>query len=213
MERRNQIHRYDMQLLDEPQRAAGSRTWRAEDQNILAEDLMASNRYIKPVLFPTPLNAMIDNRIFDIATSQVVIPRLAFAELYTIDRPQLDRASKRPRTPKIGTLVFDKPSPSLWHAYCKMFDEDYQARNKRAIERVRSIQKEADKEVSSLQVEELVSLIVEKPVNYVGKTGSISVSRVLEKHKVPYNRAQQASRQANEQLRARKALEDAERDD
>src|SRR5437867_13237529 len=48
MQRRKEIPRKTIQVLDEPQRAASSRTWHAPDQNILAEDLMASNRYLKP---------------------------------------------------------------------------------------------------------------------------------------------------------------------
>jgi len=212
MDRRRSIHKYDMQVLDEPQRAASSRSWHNEDQNILAEDLMASNRYIKPALFPTPLNSMIDNRIFDIATSQVVIPRLAHADIYYLDRAQLDRNQRKVRTPKLGSLTFDKPSPVLWHAYSKMFDEYYQARNARQLERVRSIQKENDKVVSPMQADDLIALIMETPQDYIGKSGNISPSKVQVHFKVPYNRAQEAASEATNQLKHGLTTEEAEKE-
>jgi hypothetical protein len=210
MQRRKAIHKYDMQVLDEPQRAASSRTWHAEDQNILAEDLMASNRYIKPALFPTPLNAMIDNRIFDIATSQVVIPRLAHAEIYYLDRAQLDRKSTKVRTPKLGSLTFDKPSAVLWHAYCKMFDDYYDQRNARHIERVRALQKESNKIVAPLESDDLVALIMQDPQKFIGKSGNISPSKVQVEFKVPYNRAQTAATDATSQLQHKTETETAE---
>lgn len=213
MDRRHEIHKYDMQLLDEPQRAASSRHWQGEDQNILAEDLMASNRYIKPALFPTPLNAMIDNRIFDIATSQVVIPYLAHAEIYYLDRSQLDRRSGKVRTPKLGSLTFDKPSPELWHAYCKMFDADYEKRNQKARERVRELQNEAEKKINPLQSEAIAALIMETPQDFINTSGKISVTKVQRKYKIPYNRAQEAAGFANDQLKVKHDLEEAEKQD
>lgn len=213
MDRRHEIDRYDIQILDEPQRAASSRSWHNEDQNILAEDLMASNRYIKPAIFPTPLNAMVDNRLFDIATSQVVIPILAHADIYYLDRGQLDRKSSKVRTPKLGTLTFDKPSATLWHSYQTLFNDDYEKRNKRARERVNAIQKEAEKEVSILQAGDLVGLIMEKPEDFIGKQGNISPSKVQVHFKVPYNRAQEAATDATTQLKARVELEQAEKED
>ena len=210
MDRRRQIRKYDFQVLDEPQRAASSRTWQDEPQNILAEDLMASNRYIKPALFPTPLNAMIDNRIFDISTSQVVIPRLAIADIYYLDRSQLDRKKGKVRTPKLGNLTFDKPNPELWHTYCKMFDEYYEQRNRKHIDRVKAIQKQGDKVAPSLDSEDLVALVMEDPQKFIGRTGSISPSKVMSTFKVPYNRAQSAATDATAQLEHRKTTEKAE---
>jgi len=212
LQRRKEIHTYDMQVLDEPQRAASSRTWHAEDQNILAEDLMASNRYIKPALFPTPLNAMIDNRIFDIATSQVVIPRLAHAELYYIDRSQLDRKKGKVRTPKLGSLTFGKPSAILWHQYCKMFDEDYERRRSKNLERVQAIVAESNKVMSAVQPEDMVTLIMQEPQKYLGRSGNISPVKVRSEFKVPYNRAQEAAMDATSQLKRRAELEEAEKE-
>lgn len=213
MDRRHDIHKFDIQMLDEPQTVASSRTWYDEAQNLMVNDLMRTNRYIKPALFPVPLNAMIDNRIFDIATSQIVVPILGHADVYYLDRPQLDRSNRRPRTPKLGTLTFDKPSATFWHAYCKMFDEYYEKHNKRDRERVRAIQKEADKEVVTLMVGDLVPMIMEKPEDYIGKKGDISVSKVQTKFRVPYNRAIEAAHLATEQLRAKERLEEAEKED
>lgn len=212
MERRHSIHKYDIQMLDEPQAVASSRTWHDEAQNLMVNDLMKTNRYIKPALFPVPLNAMIDNRIFDIATSQVVVPTLAHAEVYYLDRPQLDRGDRRVRSPKLGSLTFSKPNASFWHAYCKRFDEYYEKRNKRDRERVRALQRESEKEVVLLTSEDLVPLIMEKPEDYIGKRGDISVTRVQTKFRVPYNRAHLAARLATEQLLAKATLEKAEKD-
>lgn len=214
MERRNAIGKYEIQILDEPQRAASSRTWHNEDQNILAEDLMASNRFIKPALFPTPLNAMIDNRIFDISTSQAVITRKAHAEIYYLDRPQLDRSNRRPRTPKIGSLVFSRPSEELRLAYEQAFQEDYDRRNQRARERVKAIQSELGKVVSPLQADDIVPLILAEhekdPSKLIGNKGHISPKKVMIKWNIPFNRAQEAAAKATDKLEHDSALEQAE---
>lgn len=214
MLRRKEIPSKTIQVLDEPQRAAGSRTWQEEQQNLLVDDLMASNRYLKPVLMPTPLTGMIDNRLFEIATSQGVITRKAHCELYFLDRPQLDRKRRDPRTPHVGAVDFEKPSAVLWHEYLKAFNDDYEKRNKKAIEKVVSIEAEADAsaDISPLMGEALVAKVMEKPMDYLGRDGRISPTKVLSKLKVPYNRAQQAAASANEQLEAKEALEKAERE-
>lgn len=212
MVRRKEISAYDIQILDEPQRAASSRNWHAEDQNILAEDLMASNRYLKPALFPTPLTGMVDNRIFDIMTSQAVVERLGFVNIYYPKRDQLNRNKKRVPTPKLGSLTFDKPSAVLWHAYCKMFDEDYEQRRTHNLERVQAILAESNKNVSAVMPEDMVTVIMQEPQKYIGKSGNISPVKVKSEFKVPYNRAQEAATEATKQLKRKEDLEEAERE-
>lgn len=210
MQRRKQIPSRTFQVLDEPQQAISSRQWHAEEHEILAEDLMMSSRHLKPVLYPFPLTSMLDNKVYDISTSQAVIPRLGFADIYYLERSLLDRRNRKVRTYKLGYLSFEKPGAVLWHEYMRRFNEYYEKKRERDIAKIESLQSEADKTRSSLQPEQLVALIMEKPQDYIGKNGLISVTKIQVKHGVPYNRAQQSAALANEQLKAKEELERSE---
>jgi hypothetical protein len=93
-----------------------------------------------------------------------------------------------------------------------MFDEYYQKRNARSRDKVRAIQKEADREVAPLVEEDLTALIMEDPNSFLGKSGHVSPSKVKLRFKVPYNRAQSAAQEATQQLKLKLERERAEKE-
>jgi hypothetical protein len=217
IERRQALGEWDIQVLDEPQRAASNRRSYEVENQIMAEYLQTHNNEHKHALLPTPHSHFIDSAIANVCTSQAVITGTGHANFYTIRRGQLNRRIEQ-YTPAVGWVSFLSPVheiPELWAAYTRKRSEYNTARAKEQIAQLRTIKTQSQELKSGLNVDDLVSLVVNSPDPYTGKAGRISPTLILREHskkgmRIPYNRAVSAALEAERIIREEKEALQAE---
>jgi hypothetical protein len=116
-------------VLDEPNRAAGNRSWYTEENRGFAEYLQTNAYRGIHGLFPLPHQHLMDNAVTGVCTGQIVMTEPGHSNVYTFERDQLNRAYST-YTPNWGELFLKKPDAKLCHAYEKKRDEYTRERNK-----------------------------------------------------------------------------------
>lgn len=123
-------------VLDEPNRAAGNRSWYTEENRGFAEYLQTNAYRGIHGLFPLPHQHLMDNAVTGVCTAQLVMSDAGHGTVYTFDRDQLNR-SYSTYTPRWGDLNLKPPSAKLAHAYEKKRDEYTKARNELFLRRLK----------------------------------------------------------------------------
>lgn len=123
-------------VLDEPNRAAGNRSWYTEENRGFAEYLQTNAYRGIHGLFPLPHQHLMDNAVTGVCTAQIVMTGTGRGTIYTFDRDQLNR-SYSTYTPRWGDLYLKPPSAKLAHAYEKKRDEYTRARNELFLRRLK----------------------------------------------------------------------------
>src|SRR6267143_417606 len=115
-------------VLDEPNRAAGNRSWYTEENRGFAEYLQTNAYRGIHGLFPLPHQHLMDNAVTGVCTAQIVMDGPGHAFVYTFERDQLNR-SYSTYTPNWGELILKRPDAKLCHAYETKRDDYTKARN------------------------------------------------------------------------------------
>jgi len=115
-------------VLDDPNRAAGIRSWYTEENRGFAEYLQTNAYRGIHGLFPLPHQHLMDNAVTGVCTSHIVMTGPGHGTVYLFERDQLNR-SYSTYTPRWGDLRLKPPSAVLAHAYEKKRDEYTRARN------------------------------------------------------------------------------------
>src|SRR2546427_629618 len=123
-------------VLDEPNRAAGNRSWYTEEYRGFAEYLQTNAYRGIHGLFPLPHQHLMDNAITGVCTAQIVMTDPGRGTVYTYDRDQLNR-SYSTYTPRWGDLFLKPPNAKLAHAYEKKRDEYTRVRNELFLRRLK----------------------------------------------------------------------------
>jgi len=122
-------------LLDEPNRAAGNRSWYTEENRGFAEYLQTNAYRGIHGLFPLPHQHLMDNAVTGVCTSQIVMMSPGHGQVYLFERDQLNR-SYSTYTPRWGDLLLERPSVKLCHEYEKKRDEYTRERNRQFLARL-----------------------------------------------------------------------------
>src|SRR2546427_22714 len=122
-------------VLDEPNRAAGNRSWYTEENRGFAEYLQTNAYRGIHGLFPLPHQHLMDNAVTGVCTAQLVMDGPGHGVVYTFDRDQLNR-SYDTYTPNWGELVLQRPDTKLYHQYEKKRDEYTRGRNQLFLKRL-----------------------------------------------------------------------------
>lgn len=224
IQRRQTIHTWDHVIPDEMQRNAGNRTWQTQDNAIVGEELETGSFEHKHVIMTVPSKHRLDKLIADVCTSQMVINRtdshnqISYTTIYALARGQLDRNANE-RTPKLGDLTLGKVIDEVWREYLKRKRAYFEKRRKINLEKALSILNEGANPRASMRLnpDQIESLILENPARCIGKDGSFSFSRVQvylhdKGYDIPYQKARQGTKQANEHRRLREEQEQVEED-
>lgn len=209
IKRKREVEEWTPLVLDEPNRAAGNRSWFSEENIDFAEDLQTTAYQHRHGLFPLPHQHLMDNALVGVCTAQIVILREGVGEVFAYNRDQLNR-SYRTRTYRVGTIYFKKPSPQLWHSYMKKRAEYTGEREKLIL--ARSDKRKTEIETSSFvpTSETILDTILSNPQPYIGVTGRISYTKIQARHNgLGHSKAQVIAEKANEALsKARKVDRD-----
>ena len=198
IKRKREVAEWTPIVLDEPNRAAGNRSWFSEENIDFAEDLQTTAYQHRHGLFPLPHQHLMDNALVGVCTAQIVVVRKGVGEVFAYDRDQLNRSYKT-RTYRVGTLYFKKPSAHLWHEYMKKRSEYTSEREKLILSR--SDKRKVEVEVASLAPtsETILETVLSNPQPYIGVTGRISYTKIQARHKgLGHSKAQVIAEQANE---------------
>src|SRR3990170_3760148 len=136
VEKAEESPRGSILVLDEPNRAAGNRSWFSEENRSFAEYLQTNAYKGVHGLFPLPHQHLMDNAVTGVCTAQIVMTAPGHGSVYTYERDQLNR-SYDTYTPNWGELYLQKPSVKLYHAYEKKRDEYTTARNRSLAKKLR----------------------------------------------------------------------------
>ena len=189
LDRMQLVKEYTPLVGDEWNRAMGQRRWFTEESIEFAETLQTTAYMHVHALFPLPHEALIDNAIAGICSANIVVDRPGHAEVYSVQRNQLDRAWKV-QTPHVGTLFLKMPSAILWHAYEKKREQFTRARVKRVAEKQREREARAIELEAVPQKEDLLAIIRSDRSAYVGNAGKVSWLKIVARYKIPMTRAQ-----------------------
>lgn len=143
-------------VLDEPNRAAGNRSWYTEENRGFAEYLQTNAYRGIHGLFPLPHQHLMDNAVTGVCTAQLVMDGPGHGTIYTYDRDQLNR-SYSTYTPRWGDLYLKSPSAKLAHAYEKKRDEYTKARNELFLRRL----KESSVQITAPSKKDILKMILE----------------------------------------------------
>lgn len=155
VEQANKSKRGAILVLDEPNRAAGNRSWYTEENRGFAEYLQTNAYRGIHGLFPLPHQHLMDNAVTGVCTAQLVMSGPGRGTVYTFDRDQLNR-SYSTYTPRWGDLYLKSPGAILSHAYEKKRDEYTKARNELFLRRL----KESMVQVSQPSKQDVVKMIL-----------------------------------------------------
>src|SRR3989454_4640976 len=159
-------------VLDEPNRAAGNRSWYTEENRGFAEYLQTNAYRGIHGLFPLPHQHLMDNAVTGVCTAQIVMDNPGHAFVYTFERDQLNR-SYSTYTPNWGELVLKRPDAKLCHAYERKRDEYTRGRNALFLKRLQEAE-EMEAQPSSKDISSQVLASYEKYV----KNGKLDISRI-----------------------------------
>lgn len=184
IEQADKVDRGSILVLDEPNRAAGNRSWYTEENRGFAEYLQTNAYRGIHGLFPLPHQHLMDNAVTGVCTAQIVMDRPGHANAYTFERDQLNR-SYSTYTPNWGELFLSRPDVKLCHAYEKKRDEYTRARNRLFI---KSLQKNAEMEVYTDKKKDMVSTIVSNYESF-REGDEIPVKKIMSEFGISRSRA------------------------
>ena len=167
-------------ILDEPNRPAGNRAWHTPANNALAEWVQTRAYEHKPSFFPLPHEHLLDNSVVLVCTSEATLERRGHATIWEYDRDLLNRSGKA-RTPKRGTISFDKPYDSDWAEYMRRRIEYNQQRGEVLLEKARLLDRKEEL-VPVFTHNEAVQAIMAHPEDFSvnGKLNAIRVANVIQ---------------------------------
>lgn len=128
VEQADKSERGSVLVLDEPNRAAGNRSWYTEENRGFAEYLQTNAYRGIHGLFPLPHQHLMDNAVTGVCTAQIVMTEPGHGTAYLFERDQLNR-SYNTYTPRWGDLYLKRPDAKLCHAYEEKRDKYTRARN------------------------------------------------------------------------------------
>jgi len=157
-------------VLDEPNRAAGNRSWYTEENRGFAEYLQTNAYRGIHGLFPLPHQHLMDNAVTGVCTSQIVMTSPGHGIVYLYERDQLNR-SYNTNTPRWGDIYLQRPTAKLCHEYEAKRDEYTRSRNKLFLKKL------ADAEALELQpsAKDATTQVLENYARYV-KNGKLDIS-------------------------------------
>ena len=136
IEQADKSERGGILVLDEPNRAAGNRSWYSEENRGFAEYLQTNAYRGVHGLFPLPHQHLMDNAVTGVCTAQIVMDGPGHGFVYTFERDQLNRAFST-YTPNWGELFLKRPDAKLCHAYEKKRDEYTRSRNSQFVKKLK----------------------------------------------------------------------------
>ena len=170
-------------VLDEPNRAAGNRSWYTEENRGFSEYLQTNAYRGIHGLFSLPHAHLIDNSIAGVCTAQIVMDEPGHGALYTYERDQLNR-SYQTYTPHWGQLYLKRPDAKLCHAYEKKRDEYTRGRNLVFMKRL------ADQEELAVQPpkRDIVKDVLDNYESFT-KNGRLSPGLIMGAFPIGHNKA------------------------
>ena len=160
-------------VLDEPNRAAGNRSWFSEENRGFAEFLQTNAYRGIHGLFPLPHAHLIDNAVSGVCTAQIVMDEPGKGAIYTFERDQLNRSYKT-FTPNWGQIRFSRPDAKLCHAYEKKRDEYTRQRNQVFLKRL-----EANAEIAQSMAKRDIVQEVLADINKFMEKGKIAPQLIM----------------------------------
>jgi hypothetical protein len=156
VEQADKSERGSILVLDEPNRAAGNRSWYTEENRGFAEYLQTNAYRGIHGLFPLPHQHLMDNAVTGVCTAQIVMDSPGHAFVYTFDRDQLNR-SYSTYTPNWGELLLKRPDAKLCHAYEKKRDEYTRERNRQFLKLLQAAVEVTKRPSSKEMVEQIIT--------------------------------------------------------
>jgi len=184
-------------VLDEPNRAAGNRSWYSEENRGFAEYLQTNAYRGIHGLFPLPHQHLMDNAVTGVCTGQLVMDMPGHGTVYTFERDQLNR-SYSTYTPNWGELTLDKPETTLCHEYERKRDGYTRGRNEMFLRKL--------KEIEAIGLQPSRVDVVKEIVAHYGSfshnsQGQLDVNQIMEKFNIGEKKAYRV-REAVERERA-----------
>ena len=192
IEKADRCERGSILVLDEPNRAAGNRSWFTEENRAFAEYLQTNAYRGIHGLFPLPHLHLIDNAVQGVCTAQIVMDKPGVGWVYTFERDQLNR-SYSTYTPNWGDLYLKPPSAKLAHAYEKKRDEYTRAKNAQTLKKMRENMDIA----ASMTKRDVLSAVLAEPEKFWDETKkAYSVKRIMGEFGVSSHKAYDVKVQA-----------------
>lgn len=203
LERMEKVPEFSILLGDEWQRAMKARRWWEPIQQEFAEILEATAFEHKHGIFTLPRQKKMDNAIAEDCTAHIIIEaEKGRATVYSYNWDQLNRVTKA-RTPRVGELVYKKPSAKRWHIFQKMRAAYTNARRTKLKERIKmamemTLEQEA---AESVKQDDLLQIILDDKSNYIGKSGKVSAIKIIARNKgLSWAKAQVLASLANDNI-------------
>ena len=198
MRRRKNVPEWTPLGLDEPERPVGNKSnWDLEAQYFV-EDLMTSPFRHVPALFALPHSHFLNVSIYGVGTSQIVKLSKTLAQVYELERDQLNRNFKT-YTWLRGSFTLDMPYAWDWKAYMEKRDKFDIARGKLLedkVARLHSDTRDLDKEQVYLMVKADMKRFMDPK-----KKNTVTPSQVEAELGVSFASARYAARKINLQQR------------
>lgn len=186
-------------VLDEPNRAAGNRSWYTEENRGFAEYLQTNAYRGIHGLFPLPHQHLMDNAVTGVCTAQIVMVGPGHGTVYLFERDQLNR-SYSTYTPRWGDLLLKPPSAVLAHAYEKKRDEYTRQRNHEFLAKLKEIAASSvPREPMKDMLEKLVSAYEEFPKD---SRKGLDVAEIMATFEIGEKKAYRLKKEAEKQHRS-----------
>lgn len=170
-------------VLDEPNRAAGNRSWYTEENRGFAEYLQTNAYRGIHGLFPLPHQHLMDNSVTGVCTAQIVMSEPGHGFVYTFERDQLNRAYNT-YTPGWGDVHFSKPDAKLYHAYEKKRDDYTRQRNALFLKKLHEQEELAVQPARK----DIVAEVLENYDKFT-KNGKLSPALIMQAYPIGHNKA------------------------
>jgi len=200
VEKADKAERGAILVLDEPNRAAGNRSWYTEENRGFAEYLQTNAYRGIHGLFPLPHQHLMDNAVTGVCTAQIVMDGPGHGFVYTFERDQLNR-SYSTYTPNWGELVLKRPDAKLCHAYEKNRDQYTRERNMVFLRKLHE-QEEMAKQPSQ---KDIILQVLDSYDKYT-KNGKLSPSRLMEDFPIGHSKASEVAHKVEAERMRRKII-------